>query len=338
MKKLFIFLLATAPLLALAQKEQPYRTQSFSGQPVQKLVSQTSGGNISVTGGSDTRVEVYVRGNNGKLYSNQEIESRLNEDYTLTVELKDQVLTATCKPKNKLTNWKKALSVSFVISVPQQTATDLKTSGGNIHLSHLKGQQDFTTSGGNLIVDDLDGHIVGRTSGGNIHLTNSKNTITLTTSGGNIHAENSDGDMKLSTSGGNIDITGLAGNVQATTSGGSIRIDKVNGDLSAHTSGGNVRVNAVAGSLDASTSGGNITAAVTETGKFVKLRNSGGSIDLELPNKGFDLDLSGGKVKLNTTSNFSGKLEEDRIEGKLNGGGVPVTVKTSSGRLSVTIK
>jgi hypothetical protein len=46
------------------------------------------------------------------------------------------------------------------------------------------------------------------------------------------------------------------------------------------------------------TSGGGIDIEIKELGKYVKVSNSGGHIDLQLPkDKGVDLDLSGGKIK-----------------------------------------
>ncbi|WEK34850.1 MAG: hypothetical protein P0Y53_20370 [Candidatus Pseudobacter hemicellulosilyticus] len=340
MKKLFALLLSAAPALLLAQNNQtPYKTQSFSAQSIRQVVSQTSGGNISVTGGSsEARVEVYVSGNNNQKYTTAELDNRFKEDYNLTVELKGNTLTASCTPKVKISNWKRSLSVSFKIFVGSETATELRTSGGNITITDLNGQQDFATSGGNLNLVGLTGNIKGRTSGGNIHISKSKDNIDLSTSGGNIDASSSSGTLKLGTSGGNIHLNQLDGNVKATTSGGNIRSEDIKGDLDAHTSGGSVHINKIAGSLSASTSGGNIRATITDAGRFVKLRNSGGSIELELPSGGYDLDLSGGKVKLGTVSNFSGKLEDDRVEGKLNGGGIPVDVRNSSGRVSVNIK
>ncbi len=83
-------------------------------------------------------------------------------------------------------------------------------------------------------------------------------------------------------------------------------------------------------SLEASTSGGSIDVEVSQLGKYITLHNSGGSIDLQIPkDKGLDLDLSASRIKTGTLTNFSGKLEDDEIKGKLNNGGIPVTIRTS---------
>lgn len=342
MKKiLFLSFLVTAAVATFAQSagQQPFTTKSFAGKSIQQVVSKTSGGNITVSGGSgEAKVEVYVRGNNGRNeLSNEEIQKRLDESYDLTVTVENGTLTASAQSKKMSLNWRQSLSISFRIYVPENVGTSLRTSGGNISLSNLSGTQDFTTSGGNLSVNSLTGKIKGRTSGGNISLKNTKDDINVSTSGGNIDADGCTGKLYLRTSGGNIDIDKLDGSIDASTSGGNIRSGVVSGDVFAHTSGGNVTLAEVAGSLDASTSGGHISATVTKIGSYVKVRNSGGNVDLQLPSgKGLDLSLSGDKVKVSKLSNFSGTVEDDHVDGKLNGGGVPVTVR--GGRVSVTVK
>ncbi len=346
MKQILSLLLVTSlssAAIAQAQDEAPYLTKSLTSASIQKVQAETSGGNISVAGVTDAeaKIEVYVYPNNGRknTLSKEEIQKRLEEDYEFSITTADNKLTAIAKPKNKKWDWKRALSVSFRIYVPRNVTTNLTTSGGNIHIAHLNGTQDFRTSGGNLHVEDLAGKIKGVTSGGNIHLSDSKDDITLITSGGNIHAKNSNGKMELTTSGGNVTLENLTGNVDATTSGGNVRANTIGGELSAVTSGGNVSMEDLSCSVSASTSGGHMSISIKELGSYVKLANSGGNVSLTIPgNKGIDLKLSGDKVKVDKMNNFSGTIEEDHIEGTLNGGGIPVTVKGHSGRVTLTIK
>jgi DUF4097 and DUF4098 domain-containing protein YvlB len=285
-------------------------------------------------------VEVYITSNNGLTSpSKEEIQKRLSEMYDLDVSVTNNKLVATAKPKERITNWKKALNISFKLYVPKSTANDLSTSGGNIKLSNLSGSQDFSTSGGNLDIDNVSGKIKGRTSGGNIDLANSKEDIDIETSGGNIDAINCEGNIRLSTSGGNLDFKDLKGTIRGTTSGGNVDGKNISGELFTETSGGNVDLKDLLCSVEASTSGGKIFVDVKQFGKYVTLHNSGGNVELSLPRgKGIDLNLEGDKVKTGRLENFSGKIEEDEIEGKLNGGGVPVTVKAGSGRVSLALK
>lgn len=345
MKKSFLFLLLTACfLVGTAQSnDQPYQTKSLSNEAIKNVKVETSGGSISVTGGaaSEARIEVYIRGNNGKdnSLSKDEIATRLAEYYDLSITTSNNKLTAIAKPKVRNLDWKKSLSISFKIYTSQSISTDLRTSGGSIALNNLSGSQEFATSGGSLKIDKVSGELHGRTSGGSITVENSKDKIDLSTSGGSITASNCSGNLKLTTSGGSLKLNDLEGDITAHTSGGSVIASTVKGSLSAHTSGGNVKMEDLACSLEASTSGGNIDVSLKELGKFITLTNSGGNINLEIPNnKGIDLKLRGDKIKTSTLTNFSGSVEEDEIDGKLNGGGIPITVRAGSGRVSLTMK
>lgn len=322
--------------------KQPFLIKSLTNETVNNIEAKTTGGNISVTATSqsEARIEVYVIPNNSRAnsLSKEEIQKRLDEEYELSVSVVNNKLSAIAKPRNRNMNWKRALSISFYVFVTKNVSSDLTTSGGNIKLSGISGTQDFTTSGGNLDVDNAAGKLTGRTSGGNIHLSNSKDDIELTTSGGNINAENSDGKIRLATSGGSLRLKKLKGSIKATTSGGNIDGEFISDELNTHTSGGNVSLRELSCSLEASTSGGNIDVEIKELVQSVKITNSSGNVDIQMPgDKGIDLKLKGGKIKTATLNNFNGAVEEDRIEGKLNGGGVPVKINAGSGRINLVL-
>jgi hypothetical protein len=344
MKKLISLLFTTAISISLLAQEwdkEPYQVQNFSGN-ISNLEVKTSGGNITVKGGQsgNAKVEVYIRSGNYKTnLSKSEIEKRLTEDYELKMVQEGSALIISAKRKKNNNDWKNGLSISFAVYVPENTASNLTTSGGNISISALTGKQVFTTSGGNLVCKELKGDIQGSTSGGNISIEDSRDNIRLTTSGGNITAENCSGNLTLSTSGGNLNLEELDGMIKASTSGGNVNGETIKGELKASTSGGNVDLEDLSGSVDASTSGGSMNVEIKELGKYVTLRNSSGRIELTLPsNKGVTLDIRGSKINTSLSGNFDGKIEDTRIRGTLYGGGIPVTVDAGSGRVSIEWK
>lgn len=339
---LLTLLFSVSVLFAQSDDEKPYMTKTFTASAIKALNVRTSGGSINVAGqGGEAKVEVYVRSNNwnGKSeLSKEEIEERL-KDYELTIAQEGETLVCKSKRKNENDDrwdWKKSLSISFKITVPEKTATDLATSGGSIRLAKLSGTQNFSTSGGSLHLDALSGTVKGRTSGGSIQLANCSEQLDLATSGGSIKADACKGDIKLVTSGGSIQLTQVDGNVRATTSGGSIRGGDIKGELVASTSGGSIRLTGVAAALKASTSAGGIDAEITSLGKYLDLSTSAGGIHVQMPlNKGLDLDLRANRVNVGTLNNFNGTREKDRVSGKLNGGGTLVTMRASSGSIHV---
>jgi hypothetical protein len=336
---IILFFLACQGMVALAQDKTPYQTKSLSGDAIKHVFVSTSGGSITVSGdkGQQPRIEVYVTNNMGFSPSNDEIKKRLADDYSLDISVSGGELHAVAKSKhNGNWDWKRSLNISFKIYVPKEVGTNLETSGGSIHMDNLSGEERFSTSGGSLHLDELTGNIHGRTSGGSIQVSNSGENIDLETSGGSIHANNCKGTIKLGTSGGSLHLEELSGKIDATTSGGSVSASNIKGELHTGTSGGSVNLSALACSLDTYTSGGSMHVQLSQLGKFVKIDVSGGHVDLQLPNKGLNLNVHGNKVTAELGSSFSGTKDKDRIEGKLNGGGVPVDVN-GGGRVNLTL-
>jgi DUF4097 and DUF4098 domain-containing protein YvlB len=347
MKKYLFLLLFFAPASILfsqpAYEKEPFLVRSLSGDGIKNVEARTSGGSISVMGvtGSEARIEVFISPNNydGKTtVTKEELKQRLEELYDLNITVINNKLTAVAKSKSQIKDWTKSLNVSYRIYVPQNISTDLVTSGGSIRLDNLSGSQSFATSGGSLHLSKLSGKVDGRTSGGSVHLEDSRDEIELSTSGGGIYATNSSGNLRLSTSGGSLDLSRLKGTIRASTSGGSIKGNSIEGELRAHTSGGNVRLNDLSCSLETGTSGGSIQVSFTQLGKYVRISNSAGNIDLSVPkNAGMDLDLSG-RIGRTGFQNFNGKIDDRQVTGKLNGGGVPVVAETSAGRITFSLQ
>lgn len=339
MKKLlslFILGLSISSVSWAQDKETPYFVKTYKSSEIKNLNVRTSGGGISVTGGDgdETRVEVYLKVNNGgSKLSKDEIENRLKE-YELSVKKEGETILCIAKRKSESNwnNWKNGLSISFKIYTPEKISTDLVTSGGGISLKNLNGNLSFSTSGGGLKLQNLGGIIKGRTSGGGINISGCRDNIDVATSGGGIDAENCNGDIKLTTSGGGLTLKKLNGSIKATTSGGGIRAEEISGDFVTSTSGGSIQLEDITASVKASTSGGGIDADIKSLGKYLSLSTSAGSIHVRMPmDKGMDLDLDGQRVKVPNLSKFNGTVEKDRVKGLLNGGGIAVRMDANSG-------
>jgi putative NIF3 family GTP cyclohydrolase 1 type 2 len=342
MKAYFTLLIvASQTVAALAQSDKtPYLTKSLSNDAINSVEVTTSAGGIQVSGesGQVSRIEVYIKGNNNQELSKEEIAKRLAEDYDMNIAVNGHELTATVKNKHSFSNWKRQMSISFKIFVPQAVSSNLKTSGGGISLDNLKGNETFSTSGGGLDIDKVTGVIRGRTSGGGIDVKNSGDDIDLVTSGGGIDAKNCSGNIKLVTSGGGLQLEDLKGTIHARTSGGGVEGKNIEGELITSTSGGGIDLRGLSCSLDAGTSAGDLRVEMKQVGKYVKLSASSGSIDMRLPSKqGFDLNISGDRIneRGSKISGFTGDWSKNRVSGSVNGGGIPVDAHASSGEIEV---
>ncbi|WP_118197097.1 DUF4097 family beta strand repeat-containing protein [Albibacterium indicum] len=296
-------------------------TKKFSSSQVKNLTINTSGGSIEVdgNGGSETTVEMHVRPNNNRNLSKSEIQEILDRDYEISIAQKGNTVEAFAKRKNQ-GNWRNALNISFRVKTGKNVASNLKTSGGSIHIANLDGHQNFKTSGGGLTVSNIRGNIDGQTSGGSIK------------------ANNLDGDIHLSTSGGSIRLDNLSGNIDVKTSGGSIKGDRIDGALHASTSGGSIDLGSLTCVLDASTSGGSVTASLMKLPGDVNLSTSAGSVNLTIPrNAAADLNLKGMRVNANNLNNFKGTNSKGKLIGSMNGGGKQISASTSAGSVNLRV-
>ena len=282
-------------------QDNPYRTEEFNINTPGELQVRTSGGHITVEGSNSNTVyiEMYVRKDGENLTSS---DTNLDK-WEIDISQSGNTVKAIAKHRgnNSWSSWNNdRTSISFVVFAPKEMSTDLKTSGGHIEAKNLEGDQTIATSGGHLNLENLKGKIEAKTSGGHIDLLNME------------------GDLDVRTSGGHISANTVAGTLQAKTSGGHIKLSDISG------------------SIKAATSGGSITANLNTIDQFVDLKTSGGNVDLSIPdNIGVDLQLKGTFVH-GTFNNFSGEMENNEVDGKLNGGGPKVTARTSGGTVRLS--
>lgn len=221
------------------------------------------------------------------------------------------------RPNKWFNFWGDDLDVKFVVTVPARFNVQLYTSGGDIRIGDLNGEVKAKTSGGDLDLGRIGGMVDARTSGGDVNISGARSSVTLYTSGGDVA------------------VGEASGTVSARTSGGDIEVRHAGGNLVAHTSGGSISIGEARGSIDAETSGGSIDARLTQQpGGDSQLRTSGGGITLSVAgNVALDVDAhtSGGDVETDVPVTLLGKQSESTLNGKLNGGGPRVVLRSSGG-------
>ena len=308
--RIALALALVAASAAYAADETPIH-RTFNVAPGGTLTLDTDVGDIRVTsGGSGVTVDVtqHVRASNRTL------------GVTFDQQGNDVTVRARFEGASRWFNWSD-VDAKFVVTVPSQYNVQLNTSGGDIRVGNLQGQARIKTSGGSIALGKISGPVTANTSGGDVSL------------------EASLGSVELHSSGGGIRIGDAAGAVQAKTSGGSIEIHRAGGDLFARTSGGGINIDEALGTVDAQTSGGSIRARLTQQPRAdSRLSTSGGGIVVSLgPNVAVDLDAhtSGGDVNTDVPVTLLGKQDDSSIEGKINGGGPKLVLRSSGGDIRV---
>lgn len=357
MLKVYI-LLAISLFLTIIGKAQ---NQDFSfkenytlSEPANISVT-TNDGNIKVSPSNNNEVEaLFIVKKDGKIMDISR--SELEEDFTLIIVKTSDNLDIEVKPKRSYSTWRNRMSVSIMVFAPKQTSCDLRSSDGNINLSDLTGEQELKTSDGNITSGGVKGNITARTSDGNIDISNIQGSVELVTSDGNVDvkrvvgsvngrtsdgnavAEDIEGDVDLGTSDGNAQANNVRGDLQLTTSDGDIRATDSRGNTKLKTSDGNISFNDMGGSLSAVTSDGDISGNMISLKDNLYVKTTDGNIEVTVPdNLGFDLALRGEKIhtKLNK---FDGESKDRSVNGKINGGGIPIELTSSDGHVSLSYR
>jgi len=266
--------------------------RTFSVQPDGILDLEAAEGDILVTGnsGSDVVVHVVAHGSDDPL--------RL---FDVNFEQDGNTVKVSSRHERRYFHFfdNNDLEVKYTIQVPHSFNLALKTSGGDITITGIKGKVDGETSGGDLDLSSVEG------------------VVRMSTSGGNVNAENSSGEFDLGTSGGTMEGRQLTGPIRMKTSGGNIELHDCDGNLYASTSGGDIQVSMKDNKgIELTTSGGNVTVHLPKsTSGDVAAEASGGDVSSDFP--------------------FSGKLKEGRMNGKINGGGPMIKLETSGGDIAI---
>ncbi len=320
------FLLSITVLLALSFSAMPQEInysfkESYKITTPAQLIISSHDGNIEVLPSDKNTVELYyiVKKNNELLKIDR---AALEKDVTLDVTSGANTLKIDIKyPKNinfAIINNRPV--VNLKIYVPKQTACNLLTADGNVAVSGLLSDQLIKTSDGNINVFNIAGNVKGYTSDGNVMARDIK------------------GDAEFKTSDGNISLDDIIGDVLSYSSDGHLRATKISGDIVLKTSDGNIELSAINGSVSASTTDGSIRGTVNEVKGQISLTTSDGNIDLTVPDRlGMNLDIEGSSIHTRL-KNFSGSSQKHSIQGRLNGGGVPVKIRAVDGNVSLSYK
>ena len=148
-----------------------------------------------------------------------------------------------------------------------------------------------------------------------------------------------EGRVDLHTGDGSIRLSNFKGNMDLRSGDGHQEIDAVDGSLRARSGDGRIRVAGRFDGLDISSGDGSIDAralAGSTAASSWDLRAGDGSISLELPgNFAADVDLhtSDGHISVDMPITVEGRLGQNNIHGKLNGGGKLLTIHTADGSI-----
>ncbi len=217
-----------------------------------------------------------------------------------------------------------------------------RTSDGSIELGSLKGSVELEASYGDITVNDLAGPYLSlHTSDGDIASSRlDAETIEIHTSYGDMDLDEiTTGKMVARSRDGDIFIAQLHGSGDLRTNYGDIQVNALVGTMSsAHASDGTITLTNVEGDLSVTGSDTDVELQLQAPGKVV-VATSSGDIELTIPqDHSADLALRGDDVHVASDINFDGRMDDDYAEGRINGGGNLIKVRTSDGDVVLQTK
>jgi hypothetical protein len=292
-------LFTLAPILAMAQPIPFERTLTVGAAP--SLDVSTGSGSVTVHAGSGATIvvkgTVSINKGWGAPADAAEIAKKVAANPPIT-QSGDAVQVGKIADEQT----RKAVSISYDISVPAATVVAANSGSGNVSVTGVSSGVKANSGSGDVTVANVGGAVDARTGSGNVSIKDARASANLSTGSGNIVAALSgSGDVKASTGSGDITLTGVVGLLSASTGSGSIGVEgKPTGDWKVSSASGDVKVVMPAGqgfTLDASTSSGNLEVA-----------------------GGLNVEKSPGRR---------------RAQGPVHGGGPAVRLSTASGDIAV---
>ena len=220
-----------------------------------------------------------------------------------------------------------------------------ETGGGSIDVGTVSGELGLHTGGGSIQVRHANGKVVAETGGGSVTIQSGAQGAIIETGGGSIEVRQCSGKVKVSTGGGSVDLSDIGGPAEIETGGGSIHLTSAKGHVHAETGGGGIELYGVP-SASAETGAGGITVKLVNTGgerNESDLETGAGDITVYIAadvaiDVRASVDMGNGHRITSDFSDIHIGSEGDKwgpktltAEGKLNGGGPMVKVRTSSG-------
>jgi DUF4097 and DUF4098 domain-containing protein YvlB len=148
-----------------------------------------------------------------------------------------------------------------------------------------------------------------------------------------------EGRVDLRTGDGKINLGNFKGEMQVRSGDGSQELDGVDGKLRATAGDGRIRANGRFDELELKTGDGHLEARATAgstLGTGWRLESGDGAVTLEIPqdlSADVDLHTGDGHIDLDMPVTTVGKIRENEVHGKLNGGGNLLVIRTGDGSI-----
>ena len=304
-----ILALAVAGLPALAQTREVRESAELA--PGGSVTVETFKGSIRVTTWNQDKVEIVARieadTDTSRAYAELAVEATEVDFYSTarSVTIRSDYSEVPCEEdlerSSRRNNCSKSLPfIHYEIRAPRSLNLTIDDHKSEISVTGIEGSLRLDTHRGKVDLNDIQG------------------TIRLETHRGTVTAAGLNGDVVIDTHRGRIDASEISGSLRLSSHRGTAMLTGVSGRVNVDTYRGNVRMDIVRldGGSRLSTYRGNIRLKLPSSQKL--------SVEGEIGRRGdFESDF---EMTMR-------KLDRERFEAEINGGGPRLRVKTTSGEI-----
>lgn len=225
-----------------------------------------------------------------------------------------------------------------------------KVGMGTVDIGKVGGDLTVNTTGARVRIGSVLGRVVTQSGGGSITIDYARQGINAQTSSGDIRVGQCGGEAVLNSGGGSLDVGSVAGKASLQTTLGNIKVGHADGFVTAITGGGKINLWGLTRGAEARVTGcGPITAEFLQ-GYFTpsSLQTPCGDVvvyvnpavratvqsTIETGNS-YRMTSSFPELRANSDGNQYGQLKVLCSEGKLNGGGPLLRLRTTNGNITV---
>lgn len=212
------------------------------------------------------------------------------------------------------------VSISYDISVPNDTSVQSHAGSGDEHISDISGPVRANSGSGNITLSDIGSEVRANAGSGDLVITNVQGRAYTETGSGNIKA------------------TGIAGGFDARAGSGDITFEQAaSGSVRAETGSGNIHLRNVAGGVEAGAGSGDVEVQGKIDSDW-RIHTGSGEVEVKLPSDArFNINAhsSSGSVEVHHPLTMQGAFKRNHIEGTVNGGGTMLDISTGSGTIRV---
>lgn len=290
------------PAVINESDSDPYRSKTFRVQGIPDLQVNTPSGEIEVIYNPEVRgvrVDLYVQRSFSLWSGNRSLDT-----YRIIMQQRGDQIIASVEDRSPGRSPRGSnIKFNFVIHVPEEVSTNLRTLNGRISINGVKGKHFMQNQTGDLSV------------------------------------KNSEGEIRVVTTTGNIDLSNLSGNVFAKSVSGQIDIKKHEGEVRLRSVTGDINADELSGTLVSATTSGNMEAVFREVAVGVYMETISGNIDLAIPQT-TGYNIQGKAMRFNFDGINPSFITRRSVSSReanviLGDGNLPVQLSTVSGRVLV---